>query len=258
MRHIYSKASKVLIWLGEEDEEEGSTELAFDMMSRFAYLYGQRVFSQMWDQIEGEEHKFEAVKRLLQRPYFQRVWIIQEIVLSRDAVVVCGRYSRPWEAVYDACTWLEACGLDFVALHNEHIVAKCMSAWQEMGRKDPQLRLLRCLSQTRYSQATDPRDKVYCLLGIAMEGEDEYFQPDYSRALRQVYTAATRFIIEKDDHLEALCAVQETDSGVSELPSWVPDWRRPWVADKIGLTQRGQLTSISGGTRFHTNYHRHR
>lgn len=42
---------------------------------------------------------------LFRRPYF-RMWIQQEVAMSADATVFCGKFRRPWKRFGDAATFL--------------------------------------------------------------------------------------------------------------------------------------------------------
>ncbi|KAF2006487.1 HET-domain-containing protein, partial [Amniculicola lignicola CBS 123094] len=69
MRDIYSNAERVLVWLGPEDED---TELVFDE------IHGRLIGGLM----RFEMKHWHALYSLLSRPYWTRVWIIQELYLS--------------------------------------------------------------------------------------------------------------------------------------------------------------------------------
>lgn len=76
---------------------------------------------------------------------------------------------------------------------------------------------------TRAQQATDPRDKVFGLLGITEMG----FTADYSRTSESVYSEFALKWIESGKPLEHLliysgCGVHASDR--LKLPSWIPDY----------------------------------
>ncbi|RSL85671.1 hypothetical protein CDV31_016530 [Fusarium ambrosium] len=77
----------------------------------------------------------------------------------------------------------------------------------------------------RWSMATDPRDKVYGLLGLA---ESTYgIQPEYGISVRDCYTATTYQIIHGSGNLDILRALKRPSClpvTITDLPSWVPDW----------------------------------
>src|SRR3954468_24499629 len=55
----------------------------------------------------------EAIEELCCRPWFQRVWTMQELLLSRYNLVICGKNAMSW-ADFAAGTDL------FLSLHEKH------------------------------------------------------------------------------------------------------------------------------------------
>src|SRR5437016_10532826 len=81
------------------------------------------------------------------------------------------------------------------------------------------------LELTKPLESTDPRDKIYALLGVD-EVKDIILVPDYTKSISQVYTEFKYIRTEQD-----LSIVCEGGIGILrvepllELPSWVPDFR---------------------------------
>ncbi|WPB02297.1 uncharacterized protein RHO25_006931 [Cercospora beticola] len=69
-------------------------------------------------------------------------------------------------------------------------------------------------------RATDPRDKVYGMLGLLPGSLD--LSPDYTKPVSEVYTDLTVELIKATQDLEIL---HVACSGSADLPSWVPDLR---------------------------------
>ena len=81
MKDIYVGACNVLVWLGKPDD---LTELAFDTLERFATADGTQDGSTTDRGIlDTANERKAAIGLFLQRPYFDRVWIIQEVVVVR-------------------------------------------------------------------------------------------------------------------------------------------------------------------------------
>lgn len=68
--------------------------------------------------------------------------------------------------------------------------------------------------------STDPRDKIFSLLGIASDAEKLKIVPDYSKSVEEVYTDAAAKILSLGT-LELLHYVHPQNPN---MPSWVPDW----------------------------------
>ena len=95
MRDIYSHATRVIIWLGGSQEvEDNLTRIKNRDRSqvRFDLRLG-RAFAD-WSM---------PVTRIFDQPWFQRVWVIQEVVFAANAIVLGGKASIKWEQlVYTA------------------------------------------------------------------------------------------------------------------------------------------------------------
>lgn len=96
-------------------------------------------------------------------------------------------------------------------------------------------------------EATDPRDKVYAVLGLAREpilggendhalypyiDENETFEEmvvNYDHSISQVYQRLAKHFINRDLNLDILCILGTYPiDPCSDVPSWAPDWRFPW------------------------------
>jgi len=75
------------------------------------------------------------------------------------------------------------------------------------------------------SQATDPRDKVFALLGLVSHALEESILPDYQKSASEVYTNMAKHLLRRDFLVKA---IPEAGIGnprkLPDLPSWVLDW----------------------------------
>ena len=110
---------------------------------------------------------------------------------------------------------------------------------------DPPLEAL--LSFFRNSESTDPRDKVFAIVGMTGHYEDKCaLKIDYNFSLQETYIEAVRCVVERSKHLDRRCLnfILESLPHLSDgmLPSWVPDWRSRSNFDIN--TDTGPLSSI--------------
>jgi hypothetical protein len=71
------------------------SNLAMDLLSE---MEDMATLEQEWDSAKFQSLVFNSsynnhwttLKRLFDRPYWSRVWILQEVVLARQAVLQCG------------------------------------------------------------------------------------------------------------------------------------------------------------------------
>ncbi|KAI2780409.1 heterokaryon incompatibility protein-domain-containing protein [Daldinia loculata] len=73
MPEIYSRAQKVLVYIGEGSKDTSDAMFALNSDGKSSQGYGK------------VGHYFKEIKSLFSLPYFSRVWVIQELALARDA-----------------------------------------------------------------------------------------------------------------------------------------------------------------------------
>jgi hypothetical protein len=206
MGKVYGKASGVLVWLGEEDE---NTELVSTCLhSSF---------------IELTDAETLALKLFFERPWFHRAWTFQESVLAQFAQVHCGSYRFSKQLIYDAIrglSWATEAGIVEPELDRNLRVSYVMMHPESSHSHDRSIGEF--LMLRRGSQCKDPRDLVYSLLGVARGIEG--IEPDYSRSMQDVFTSTARRIIISTRSLSLLGEINAQNFNAA-LPSWVPDWR---------------------------------
>ncbi|KAH7174235.1 heterokaryon incompatibility protein-domain-containing protein [Fusarium flagelliforme] len=269
MNLIYDKAETVLAWLGPSDN---TTKLGINFVKKVGEVALPSATNWFrWDDYDEthEETKLERQEELsldqsrdlgiafddelswsaftdfFNRPWFQRMWTVQEIIQARKALVLCGEYSLDWEYISAAARWycFKAKGL-----HEEHprdVNGACLVTqmttipWRARLGSEYRPELLgqktrpTCkwamrdlLEALRPRLATDPRDKVFALVGISEIGmDDTKMAVDYSKSVRDVFTQATDAIIKNDpSDLNVIWPARQRNDD-DDWPSWVPDWR---------------------------------
>jgi len=91
MDQIYSQARQVCVWLGGGDDK---TNLAFEFI-RNEILKEMNIDS-ICNNPECSK-KLEALGDLMQRDWFSRRWVVQEIALARRASIHCGTAEMDWK-----------------------------------------------------------------------------------------------------------------------------------------------------------------
>ncbi|TEA09792.1 hypothetical protein C8034_v012062 [Colletotrichum sidae] len=160
-----------------------------------------------------DNEAWEALRWLLSRPWFTRVWCVQEIVLARSSRVHVGAFSLDWPKLGVTAAWLSEQSLAFdydIPLELEGLAwdnAYGMFDTSELSESS----LLEVLVEFRDSNATDPRDKVYGLLGLVNAGELEGFPiVDYNKSVAEVYADVVKTSIAKTGHLGSLAYEAQT------------------------------------------------
>jgi hypothetical protein len=231
MRTIYERAEEVLVWLGPSTDD---APLAFDI---FEVLHQHRLSKKDVDVIlkaEKSVKSLAAVRDLFQRNYWYRLWVVQEINSAKKITLLSGSCNIDWQK-------LKAVQNMLISDHSSALLR--LSTNEALDRLDsevifggprsvelppsdspsspPHLYTLLC----RYwlQKSSDPRDKIYALVGLSMARDDPNFVIDYSASIRQVYISAAKYIIISSQSLDGIFS---TKRGIDQfgLPSWVPDW----------------------------------
>ena len=104
---------------------------------------------------------------------------------------------------------------------------------------------LRYLSS--FCEATDKRDKVYALFGLATDAERSEPYIDYSESIAQVYHSTVKVLVEQGRGIEVLYEAAYCVHLLG-LPSWVPNWGAGRALESLGWTTSAQGVNIFRAT----------
>lgn len=227
MNQIYFSATSLTIWLGPNSSD---SSVAMDWL----HWLGN---GSPYDKIPPLDHEvIDALTSLLSRPWWSRVWIVQELVCGGmghklDRITIrCGVDSLMWTDIVIAAVRMRArkgdlrqpfpnvdtileldslrdSALDFIEKPNSHRNAS-----------------LDLLHRYRHFTATDPRDSLYALCNMFCKGKKKLVPTRYSMKVEQIFLdfAVDRLSADKDLELLRHCGPPMTG-----LPSWVPNWSEP-------------------------------
>ncbi|KAK5700735.1 hypothetical protein LTR97_005252 [Elasticomyces elasticus] len=190
---------------------------------------------------EDMRRAWKATLNLLRLSWWTRIWVVQELVLAKKATLVVGSVSAPWPLIEGFCrSYLRhlppgACCHSSVTWKMssdlwQDIVSLRLATWTfymvknevlQAQQKQSSVAFLQLLWLLRYKQATDPRDKVYGLLGLLHGQRDTLLVPDYSISTADAFTRCTRALIDADNSLGALIGPRLRRP---RLPTWVIDF----------------------------------
>lgn len=268
MGEIYTRARRVLIWLGNHDDiQEGVGRLVSRPpkekhidWSPLKPVFTNPLFIQaqsllIWLGFEGAVNagveklrkpqssaKFDwsSLIPVVQSPWFTRVWCIQELVLASRPMIVTRDSMISWDEfaqavlelrmqfnTYRMKTWHQSNESieNFYFLHE-------MREKHKMRRKQRH-DLLELLFLTRGFQATDPRDKLFALIGLAGDvlSSDWEITPNYDLSVVEVYHRFALWHLTRKRQFEVFSFGRNQNvplsSQLEALPSWVPDLTRP-------------------------------
>ncbi|KAH0543391.1 hypothetical protein FGG08_002249 [Glutinoglossum americanum] len=192
MNKIYESATSVCIWLGEGDDD---SKMALNFIKHEVLkLQG---FDELCDN-EAASPKWRAMLNLMERPWFSRRWVVQEIALANDAMIYCGKETIPWKDFADAVQlfvevetathrlsevmkkdpkfyhvpgWFE-----YVSALGASLLVDATGTLFRVSKdkaREPLLSLEYLVSSLSVFEAVQPQDTIYALLAIAKDTAPE-------------------------------------------------------------------------------------
>ncbi|KAH7391079.1 heterokaryon incompatibility protein-domain-containing protein [Phaeosphaeria sp. MPI-PUGE-AT-0046c] len=263
MGKIYSSAQGVIVWLGPVDLADlhlravlGAMQFQFASGTSFTatlFDYMCSVVTLMHEQanecINAEGHVLDAIHCIISRPWFSRSWVVQELALAQRATIRIGTFGFPWEPFEFFIQWLPDHKAD-IDSRPELVKAARMVAKMACSRSFS-TQLLR----TMHLSATDPRDKVFGILGIS-SFQNTNIEPDYTKSTQQVYIDAACRALHDDKlamyYFAPLQAYSDAPSitldKLSGMPSWIPDFsiEGATYVENVIYGQAGSAVTYSG------------
>lgn len=262
MRSIYKQATSVIFWLGQQEQHD---KAAFRLMNVFVEKH--KIFSNL-EQFRGSslaqmglplnDGGWIGWASLLSRPWFGRVWIVQEFLNATQSVFMTGDLRIPTDLFIWFAFATGVCGAigQVVALHNVNIrnnrdlvsrpFALSIDTRVRAAGGVEDTRIVDLWTRSQLLEATDPRDRVFALLSTQTTVNMEIV--DYSKDISTVYTEIAEMALtipvswvdwyrinpwklensplsKRKERTSRFLACKTKSSHLPSLPSWVPDWR---------------------------------
>ena len=212
MGDIYKQAERVIFWLGQPTYETNVILDSLHQLQKESTRHPYRTWElsdprwvELWSIVQpGLEHRYpdlpsrqrQGLEELLNRPWFRRVWILQEVANARAGIVCCGQKSVSAH-IFPLAPLL----IDMLPNAQTQAVLDIMpgpsrtGTWWNMNRD-----LYTILRKFRASEAQLPCDMVFALLGISSDAHDtDMLRPDYEKSETQIIHDVVRFLF--GDHI---------------------------------------------------------
>ncbi|KAI2470065.1 heterokaryon incompatibility protein-domain-containing protein [Annulohypoxylon bovei var. microspora] len=209
LHYIYQNATGLLVWLGSVED---NSHLVFEHLDRC-----RKQSHINWCHYSGETD--DAFRKLSKRSWFYRAQSAQELSLSKEAILLCGRYQCEWLDLMK-CSSFPSIDDYYHPLEGPDGRTHLHNLTQISRASRVQLRNLFLWS--RHCRASDPRDKIF---GVLMVNTGIRFgiPIDYKQDVLQLFRSFTQRVIESSQNLDILHWLGPRKS-VDGLPSWVPDY----------------------------------
>ncbi|KAJ0419199.1 heterokaryon incompatibility protein-domain-containing protein [Aspergillus carlsbadensis] len=252
MGDIYKRARRVVAFLG--GHEDGSWELF-----RILKLEKSGRRSEM---DPFRLHDIQLAERLLlRRRYWQRAWVVQELVLASDKYLQCGSDRISFSTLEAFHTWITS---DVILeqypetdsprpvpnvgpgpgaiLHSEKLVAypnKWHSRFEQLASTESHLSLAKFLTGFLESQCKDPRDHIYAFYNLLPADFQRETNINYDTAADKLICQAMRAIVKVTRSLNIITLRSRQASPAEEwqdaLPSWCPFLGVPYMNPPEGV-----------------------
>jgi hypothetical protein len=228
MTEVYKRAVKVLVCLDNDlCEDKGTdTDWAFAVwltivkIARFCEIDGWNIaeaLSPFYKRTPFPTHlKPEdraSIERLFSCHWFQRIWVVQEVTVAREVVVVVGNQELDWHFLGQAAARiLGEMNMNDTAVRG---LDQAYKMWLLRSARLQGIVLLLQELMDRFvlARATDPKDLIYALLGISKQqdntsptgnGKSKLLPPvpNYEDSLLDIYCDWTRYFIEDSQSID--------------------------------------------------------
>ncbi|KAK5944307.1 hypothetical protein PMZ80_003588 [Knufia obscura] len=200
MGRIFQGASMVLSWLGVGNE---AVEMAFEVMGRVwegedgDAESGSDMDLDSLPVVRGgpdEDELWRCVVEVCSLQYWGRVWVVQEILLSSNNYLLCGRRTLPWQVFANFLSLIDVrfrCPAQYgrvihgstarsYAMRKPYAMVRPELQWR-IGRElrhdygkawdTEEYNLFRILTMFGERDCADPLDHIYALLSLSEEGD---------------------------------------------------------------------------------------
>ncbi|TDZ67640.1 Heterokaryon incompatibility protein 6, OR allele [Colletotrichum trifolii] len=185
MKDVFSAASFVIAWIGEPESQEGLPAL-FDYLKDLKHTPRNN----RGDFLRNSKRRFafEDARWLVSRPYWSRIWIVQEFTLARELYILCGPHAISWPSLQQFSPFWNVENdqpRELSKLRRSRLVdSKRPSFTDREPDSGARPTLTRLLAFCKDYQCTDPRDRVY---GLTELDEEDGLRADYSIDAFQLY-----------------------------------------------------------------------
>lgn len=264
MPQIYQNAERVGIWLGPEADD---SEMALQLIHEVGD--GAKFPSHIDRNTPAPFTKthLAATAALFDRDYWHRLWVVQEVFNAKEITVYCGRSYLPWGHFKKASEvfWNNKALLhqNFpIGTRNEQYYSQNSNlsvpqalryqgptSFLELGspddlhalekKPDDQLfaHLLEVMKMCRRKLSSDPKDKVFGVLGMLPPTVRGEILVDYDCSVKDVYINIVDLLLRTTTSLNVICEAIHFPPHANNvsIPSWVPDWSHVPDSKPVGV-----------------------
>ncbi|KAH8805816.1 heterokaryon incompatibility protein-domain-containing protein, partial [Xylogone sp. PMI_703] len=202
MAKIYAQANRVVVLLGEAADD---SSLVLETIRSVGYKKSI--------DYSGDQKIRKSILALLQRPWFRRIWVLQEVAAARYVLVVCGPTEVDGYAFclglnsltkfYKEHADMQILAHPITSLINEAIFRPSYGS-SNSGRVSLDICPLgELIDRYHTHEATRHHDKLYALLGMCSDNISEpLLSPNYRNSWKDVLRSLVKFLLGENISIE--------------------------------------------------------
>lgn len=239
MNRVYLQAQEVVVDLGGASRAFEALLLKFcklnaEPLNSFETAVREKRVLEAFKELHCQNSFWSAYEDFMKRPWFTRVWVVQEFVLAKHVTMMVGRAKFPSDfliRVLERVMWhlntlTAAVQWDPMYAVNFHQITKSFHAFEYMCEMRFKRQQYGCAQKftTLFNfsiqlNATDKRDYVYAMLGLAEQLDLVKLPVNYSESEATLSLRVARFLIGQGLGVYALSRAGGLDP---VRASWVP------------------------------------
>ncbi|EPE32591.1 ankyrin and HET-containing protein [Glarea lozoyensis ATCC 20868] len=256
MGEIYACAEETVIWLGPPSPQSDNALSHFSSLDRVD-------LKSLIDRYERDERFWlDFGDGVMNRDWFGRAWMVQELACSNEVVFMCGYQQMDLQRFYDLVEFTYSSGRPFTRQESpyseeftfrwrsflEMYVARRM--WKTGGALTS---MASWLQKFHAWGCQDKEDRILAFIGLYHDYQGELFGVEW----KEMYTRVTTAVLEAEGYTDFL-ALGRGPYRDPTLPSWVPDLSVPYTSEAQdpplwcgwGTVKHGRKFNSSADTKF--------
>jgi hypothetical protein len=269
MGSTYEGAARTLIWLGHT--ADGSDRVMESLPALTIHLQSQSVdeaerlstsdsravlkhYGLPW----SGSRNWAAIQSLFKRPWFYRLWTLQEIVLAQNPIVICGNRCLVWEELPSFVKAVHALDLGWLCFgrsgvesqgpyyhdpgdpkyHGDYLISQVHEMRARLlPERNAMLPTLLNMSEDR--GYTVPVDRIWAIMGLLSPTARRIIQEaDLVKYTSSAYDQTFLAVMRIHDEFGPLVFMLLLEQGIThaknpQLPSWCPDWHAKKVCAPV-------------------------
>jgi hypothetical protein len=234
MRQIYAKATMVVAWVGSASADSTNAIRLLKAQEPRDLLQEDKGGLEVEPRCEArsQSHPPQILDNFFDRPYWKRVWIIQELAVASHLSIQCGYKTISWEELLNADAIYQIADKEGSNFGDSYSYVKRILAFRRKVSENEKISLVEAMGDSQEALSTDARDKIFALLGLCYDSEALVPTPNYRQSVEEILMDMTIAMMKMNRSLDVLLLRSTNGDRQKSSPYWVPDWLGRWPKDK--------------------------